>query len=97
VGHVGRPPAARRVASFRTTERFWAEPAIDALLNFDDIVVNGIYVDARSLSPKKGPVWRQLRQILARHCIATPVTPPEAPPWWANGVPTPTGMTGSAG
>jgi hypothetical protein len=96
VGFEGRRPAARRIATFRTSDPGWGELAIDCLLNYDDVVIEGVFVEARSLSPKV-PAWRQLRRILAAHGVATPRSPPESPPWWARGVPVPTGMTGTAG
>jgi hypothetical protein len=68
--------AIRRVPTFRTTERGWTEIAIDHLLNYEDIVVDNVFIDARLLSTR-GPVWPQLRQRLAEYGIKTPREPYE--------------------
>jgi hypothetical protein len=109
VGHDGRALGAtgpfrgplRRVATFSTSQRGWASLAVDRLLNFSDVVVDGVYVTARSLNPRIS-VWHQLRQRLAAHGIRTPIEMPDPPmsadEWRAMrfGHPYPAGMTGCA-
>jgi hypothetical protein len=62
----GRLPA--RVYS--TREADWAVHAIGALLEFEDVIVDGVLIQATSLGPQA--VWPQLRRRLRAHGIKTP-------------------------
>jgi hypothetical protein len=69
--------ALRHVASYKTSERYWASEVIDVLMDHGDVCIDDIvYIEASSLHPKK-PIWAQVRQRLREHGIATPAWPDE--------------------
>jgi hypothetical protein len=112
VSFESRPPAAARralrIPSFRTDQLGWDEAAICLLLDFEDVIVDGVYVDASTMSPRRS-VWAQLRERLRPHGIRLPLVPPsdaarfERPTGFQNlgfqktQVLGATGCTGSAG
>jgi hypothetical protein len=83
VGHDGRALGAtgpfrgplRRVATFSTSQRGWASLAVDRLLDFRSVVVDGVFIDPTTFDPRV-PVWRQLRARLRERGIKTPVEVP---------------------
>ena len=85
MGHVPSPPlgatgpfhgAVRRVATYRTSQRGWADRAIDRLLDEDEIIVDDVFIDGRSLNPRQS-VGLQLRQRLAARGVRVPREVPE--------------------
>jgi hypothetical protein len=99
VGHYPADPSRgplRHVPSYRTTERGWAAGAIDALLDYRDVIVNGVFVSAHGMHPRV-PVWAQLRRRLAAAGVRVPVDPPDDDPPWAPGATGTLGATGCGG
>jgi hypothetical protein len=85
MGHYPASPTGgtgplRPIATFSTAEPGWAEHAIECLLNYEDVVVDHVLIEGCKLNPKT-PVWAQMRRLLAKHGVRTPVLPPGDEEW----------------
>jgi hypothetical protein len=97
MGFVAKPlGAARRVPRFRTTAPGWDEAAVCLLLDLEDVIVDGVFIDAGTMGRRRS-VWAQLRERLRPHGIRLPVVPPSDAAARFRGFLGATGCTGPAG
>jgi hypothetical protein len=76
--------AVSPIATFSTSELDWTEHVIDLLLNYEDVIVDNVLIEGCKLNPRAGPVWAQVRRLLAQHGVRTPVIPPSDEEWWGR-------------
>jgi hypothetical protein len=68
----GRHFAPQLAAAIHSTsEPDWVSAAIDNLLDYIDVEIDGVFVRARSLNPRQA-VWPRLRARLKAHGLRTP-------------------------